>query len=252
MTQEEIKDLLDEKHEQYNRLDFIQDDPLQIPHRFSKKEDIEISGFLAATIAWGQRKTIIKNSNRIIELMDHSPHDFVLHHQPKDLKQFERFVHRTFNEADLQFFIHSLQNIYKNHGGLESVFAVHAQDMKQAISYFKKIFFEIPHLRRTEKHVSDPMKGSAAKRINMYLRWMVRNDSAGVDLGIWRKIESSTLFLPLDIHTGNVSRKLGLTSRKQNNWITVNEITEKLRKFCPEDPVKYDFSLFGLGIFDKY
>ncbi len=252
MTQQEIKELLDEKYLQYNRTDFIQDDPLQIPHRFSKKEDIEISGFLAATIAWGQRKTIIKNAERIIEMMDRSPHDFIINHQSKDLKRFKGFVHRTFNESDLQFFVHSLQNIYTHHGGLEDVFAIHAEDMKLGISHFKKTFFEIPHLSRTEKHVSDPMKGSAAKRINMYLRWMVRNDLTGVDLGIWRKIAPSALFLPLDIHTGNVSRKLGLTSRKQNNWITVNEITEKLRDFCPEDPVKYDFSLFGLGIFDKY
>lgn len=252
MTDNEIKELLDEKYELYHRPDFIQDDPIQVPHRFTIKEDIEISGFLAATIAWGQRKTIIRNATRLMELMDNTPYDFVVNHQPQDLKRFRGFVHRTFNEADIQFFITSLKNLYKNHGGIENVFANYPKDMKKAISHFKQVFFEIEHLSRTQKHVSDPEKGSAAKRINMYLRWMVRDGSAGVDLGIWQKIDSSSLFLPLDIHTGNVSRKLKLTTRKQNNWMTVSDITHKLRKFCPDDPIKYDFSLFGLGVFEKY
>lgn len=252
MTIEEIKDLLDEKFELYHRPDFIIDDPIQIPHRFTKKEDVEISAFLAATIAWGQRKTIIKNANRLMELMDESPHDFILNHQVHDLKRFQGFVHRTFNESDIQYFVTALQNIYTNHTGLEEVFAQYKNDMKASISNFKAVFFENEHLTRTEKHVSDPAKGSAAKRLNMYLRWMVRDSTGGVDLGLWKSIAPSSLFLPLDVHTGNVSRKLGLTTRKQNNWITVNEITMKLREFCPEDPIKHDFSLFGLGIFEKY
>jgi len=252
MTDKEIKNLLDEKFELYHRPNFIQDDPIQIPHRFSKKEDIEISGFLVATIAWGQRKTIINNANKLMELMDNAPHDFIINHKPKDLKRFQGFVHRTFNEADIQFFISSLRNIYNTHDGLEEVFALNRKDMRMSISHFKKVFFEVEHLTRTQKHVSDPLKGSAAKRINMYLRWMIRNSSEGIDFGIWKTITPSALFLPLDVHTGNVSRKLGLTSRKQNNWITVNEITEKLRVFCPEDPIKYDFSLFGLGVYEKH
>ncbi|HIP32658.1 MAG TPA: TIGR02757 family protein, partial [Crocinitomicaceae bacterium] len=223
MTDKEIKNLLDEKFELYHRPNFIQDDPIQIPHRFSKKEDIEISGFLVATIAWGQRKTIINNANKLMELMDNAPHDFIINHKPKDLKRFQGFVHRTFNEADIQFFISSLRNIYNTHDGLEEVFALNRKDMRMSISHFKKVFFEVEHLTRTQKHVSDPLKGSAAKRINMYLRWMIRNSSEGIDFGIWKTITPSALFLPLDVHTGNVSRKLGLTSRKQNNWITVNE-----------------------------
>jgi len=252
MTDKEIKNLLDEKFELYHRPNFIQDDPIQIPHRFSKKEDIEISGFLVATIAWGQRKTIINNAHKLMELMDNAPHDFIINHKSKDLKRFQGFVHRTFNEADIQFFISSLRNIYNTHDGLEEVFALNRKDMRMSISHFKKVFFEVEHLTRTQKHVSDPLKGSAAKRINMYLRWMIRNSSEGIDFGIWKTITPSALFLPLDVHTGNVSRKLGLTSRKQNNWITVNEITEKLRVFCPEDPIKYDFSLFGLGVYEKH
>lgn len=252
MANNQIKELLDEKYIQYNQPDFIKDDPIQIPHRFSIKEDIEISAFFAATIAWGQRKTIINNANKLMNLMDNSPFDFIVNHQPKDLKRFEGFVHRTFNEIDVQLFISSLQNIYVNHRGLENVFALYAEDMKLSISNFKRIFFEIPHLQRTQKHVSDPLKGSAAKRINMFLRWMVRKDEIGVDFGIWNSIQPSALFLPLDVHTGRVARKLNITSRKQNNWITVSEITQELRLFCPEDPIKYDFSLFGLGVFEKF
>lgn len=248
MTTHEIKILLDKKYLQYNRSDFIKDDPIQIPHQFSKKEDVEISGFLTATIAWGQRKTIINNANKLMCFMDNAPYDFVMNHEPVDLKRFEGFVHRTFNEIDVQYFMTSLQNIYSHHNGLENVFATYPKDVKKALEHFYNLFFELPHLKRTEKHVSNPMKGSAAKRLNMFLRWMVRKDKFGVDFGIWNSIDPSMLFLPLDVHTGNASRKLGLTYRKQNNWLTVNEITTNLRQFCPEDPVKYDFSLFGIGV----
>ncbi|MGO4821267.1 MULTISPECIES: TIGR02757 family protein [unclassified Flavobacterium] len=254
MNQSELKDFLNEKVIQYNTTDFIDSDPVQIPHLFSQKEDVEIAGFLSATIAWGNRTMIIKNSHRMMELMGNTPYDFVMSHTASDLERLQTFVHRTFNGVDFTHFIQSLQNIYQHHGGLESVFSKNIQtlSMQESISEFKKIFFEIPHQSRTQKHISDPMNGSAAKRINMYLRWMCRQDNKGVDLGIWKNIPPSMLSCPLDVHSGNVARKLGLLSRKQNDGKALNELDLKLRELDPIDPVKYDFALFGLGVFERF
>ncbi|MBK0370018.1 TIGR02757 family protein [Flavobacterium agrisoli] len=252
MNPSELQDFLDAKVLQYNTLDFIESDPVQIPHLFSQKEDIEIAGFLSATIAWGNRKMIIKNSHKMMEFMGNSPYDFVMSHSENHLEGLASFVHRTFNGQDLIGFIKGLQHIYKNHNGLEAVFAknLEANSTQKSISEFKKIFFEIDHLPRTQKHISDPMNNSAAKRINMYLRWMCRQDNMGVDLGIWKTIAPSKLSCPLDVHSGNVSRKLGLLHRKQNDAKALAELDNALRKLDPNDPVKYDFALFGLGVFE--
>lgn len=254
MKKSELKSFLDFKVEQYNNLRFIETDPIQIPHQFSKKEDIEISGFLTATIAWGNRKSILKNADTLMELLDRSPFDFVMNHSPADLENLENFVHRTFNGLDLQTFILSLKNIYSNHGGIESIFTEFAEEktLQPAIHEFKKVFFEVEHLPRTKKHVSDPLKNSAAKRINMYLRWMVRKDPAGVDFGIWKDLKASQLSCPLDVHSGNVARKLKLLKRKANDAKALAELDTSLRKLDAFDPVKYDFALFGLGVFEKY
>jgi uncharacterized protein (TIGR02757 family) len=254
MNKAALKEFLDEKVHQYNTLDFIESDPIQIPHQFTKKEDIEIAGFLAATIAWGNRTMIINNSNKMMELLGNSPYDFIMNHNQKDLIRFENFVHRTFNYIDFQQFIKSLQHIYRNHSGLENAFHIkdNTDNYQTAITNFKDIFFEIPHLTRTEKHVSNPMKNSAAKRINMFLRWMVRNDKTGVDFGIWKTHNPAHLSCPLDVHSGNVARKLKLLSRKQNDWKAVAELDLQLRKMDKNDPVKYDFALFGLGVFEKF
>ncbi len=254
MNKKELKSFLDEKVVQYNTLDFIESDPVQIPHLFSQKEDIEIAGFLSATIAWGNRKMIIKNSHKMMDLMGNAPYDFVMSHSENDLERLETFVHRTFNGQDFASFIRSLKNIYENHNGLESVYAKNQElkTMQNSISEFKKTFFEIPHQFRTQKHISDPLNNSAAKRINMYLRWMVRQDSKGVDLGIWKSISPASLSCPLDVHSGNVARKLGLLTRKQNDGKALAELDLKLREFDANDPVKYDFALFGLGVFEKF
>lgn len=250
----ELKEFLDAKVIEFNTPKFIGDDPISIPHKFSLKEDIEISGFLAATIAWGNRKMIVKNANRMIDLLDNSPYDFIINHQKSDLDKLEGFVHRTFNPIDLRFFIKSLKNIYNKHNGLESLFTNHVTEdsLQPAIHHFKKIFFEIEHPSRTTKHVSDPFKGSAAKKINMWLRWMVRNDNAGVDFGLWKNISPSTLSCPLDVHSGNVARKLGILTRKQNDAKALLELDTSLRIFDKNDPVKYDFALFGLGVFENF
>jgi len=254
MTKTELKEFLDDKVEQYNHPKFLESDPIQIPHQFSKKEDIEISAFLTATIAWGNRKSIINNANRMMELLDNSPLDFIVNHQESDLERFSGFVHRTFNEADLNYFIRSLKNIYQNHQGLENLFAqkITSDSMQPAISKFKETFFELPHQQRTTKHVSDPLKGSAAKRINMFLRWMVRDNSTGVDFGLWNTIPPALLSCPLDVHSGNVARKLKLLKRKQNDAKALAELDKSLRKLDAKDPVKYDFALFGLGVFEKF
>ena len=254
MTPKELKEFLDFKVEQYNTPQFIETDPVQIPHLFSRKEDIEISGFLTATISWGNRKSILKNANSLMELLDHTPYEFVMQHSEADLERLQQFVHRTFNGSDLIYFIQAFQNIYSTHGGLETIFSNHSNknSLQPAIHEFKKIFFELPHEQRTQKHVSDPLKNSAAKRINMFLRWMVRNDNKGVDLGIWESISSSQLSCPLDVHSGNVARKLGLLKRKQNDAKALAELDKNLRKMDPVDPVKYDYALFGLGVFENY
>ena len=250
----ELKSFLDYKVEQYNSPGFIKTDPVQIPHQFSKKEDIEIAGFLTATIAWGNRKSILNNASKLMELLEHSPFDFVMNHSETDLNSLENFVHRTFNGTDLQYFVQALKNIYLDHGGMEAVFTKYAEakSLQMSIHQFKQLFFELPHLTRTEKHVSDPLKNSAAKRINMFLRWMIRNDAAGVDFGIWKSLSPAQLSCPLDVHSGNTARKLGLLKRKQNDSKALVELDYSLRKLDPTDPVKYDFALFGLGVFEKY
>ncbi len=254
MNKTELKEFLEAKVEQYNNPKFIESDPIQIPHQFTLKEDIEISGFLTATIAWGNRKSIINNAKRLMELLDNSPYDFIMNHESNDLDKLHPFVHRTFNGDDAIQFIKSLKNIYLNHNGLETVFAKHAEtsSLQTAISQFKNTFFEVEHLQRTQKHISDPLKNSAAKRINMFLRWMVRTDNSGVDFGIWNSLSPTQLSCPLDVHSGNVARKLGLLSRKQNDAKALLELDTALRKLDPNDPVKYDFALFGLGVFEGF
>lgn len=254
MNKKELKEFLDQKVIEYNNPRFLESDPIQIPHRFHKKEDIEISGFLTATIAWGNRKSIINNAQKMMDLMGNTPYEFVMNHKPTDLESVEDFVHRTFNGTDLAYFIQSLRNIYENHGGLEGIFTKYQDksSLQPTISIFKKIFFELPSEIRTMKHVSDPLKGSAAKRINMYLRWMVRSAHTQVDFGLWDKISPSKLSCPLDVHSGNVARKLKLLKRKQNDAKALEELDRGLRKLDPVDPVKYDFALFGLGVFEKF
>ena len=254
LNKTELKEFLDTKVSLYNNPKFIDSDPIKIPHKFSKKEDIEIIGFLTATIAWGNRKSIITNANKMAKLMDFSPFDFVINHRASDLENLNGFVHRTFNAEDFKQFIKSLRHIYQTHGGLESSFNKYCteESLQVSIHKFKNVFFEIKHLKRSEKHVSDPLRNSAAKRINMYLRWMVRNDNNGVDFGIWKSLKPSQLSCPLDVHSGNVARKLGLLKRKQNDAKALLELDTALRKLDPTDPVKYDFALFGLGVFEGF
>ncbi len=254
LKQSELKEFLDEKVDLYNRPSFIEYDPISIPHLFTLKEDIEIAGFLAATIAWGNRKMILKNANRMMELLDDSPYEFIRYSSDDEMDSVGRFVHRTFNSTDLIFFLKALQHIYRNKGGLESIFNTNktSDSLQPAILEFHKIFFELPHQKRTEKHVSDPFKGSAAKKLNMFLRWMIRTDDRGVDFGIWKKINPSQLYIPLDLHSGNTARKLGLLTRKMNDWKAVDELTGILREFDSSDPVKYDFALFGLGVNERF
>ena len=254
MDAAELKAFLDEKVILYNRPDFIESDPIQVPHLFTAKEDIEIAGFLAATIAWGNRKMIISNARKLMDLMGGSPHDFIMSHEEHQLERLDNFVHRTFNSIDLICFVKSLRNIYTNHGGLEAVLAKHAEpdSLQRSIHEFKQTFFETEHQSRTQKHISDPLNGSAAKRINMFLRWMVRNDNAGVDFGIWKSLSPSQLSCPLDVHSGNVARKLGILTRKQNDAKALLELDTALRLMDRDDPVKYDFALFGLGVFEKF
>ncbi|MBC7607028.1 MAG: TIGR02757 family protein [Burkholderiales bacterium] len=254
MNANELQDFLDEKVELYNHPNFINSDPIQIPHLFSLREDIEIAGFLTATIAWGNRKMIIQNSHRMMNLMGNAPYDFVMSHKASDLERLAHFAHRTFNSLDFATFIKGLQHIYQNHGGLETVFTVHQEkdSMQNSIHQFKQLFFEIEHPYRSQKHISDPLNNSAAKRINMFLRWMVRKDNKGVDLGLWKDISASLLSCPLDVHSGNVARKLGLLHRKQNDGRALSELDQKLRNLDANDPVKYDFALFGLGVFEGF
>lgn len=250
----EIYQLLEEKTRQYNCTDFIETDPIQIPRQFAGKENIEIAGFLAATIAWGQRTTIIKNAQRLMEGMEHDPYQFLMNSNESDWLHFENFKHRTFNGVDCIFFLRSLKHIYENRGGLEAVFTegyLKEKSVAGALRNFRKVFYEVAHESRSQKHISNIDKNASAKRLNMYLRWMVRKDQAGVDFGIWNGIPMSALLLPLDVHTGKQARQLGLLSRMQDDWKAVQEVTESLRRFDPNDPIKYDFALFGLGAFPQ-
>lgn len=250
-----LKELLDSKVEKFNTPGFIPNDPISIPHRFKKKQDIEISGLFAATLAWGQRKTIIANCNRLMEWMDNDPHNFVVNHKESDLKRFLSFKHRTFNSTDLLYFLEFLSWYYKKYPSLEDAFAVpkESETSEAGLVAFHDLFFSLPDFpKRTIKHISTPARKSACKRINMYLRWMVRNDTKGVDFGIWKKVRPSQLICPCDVHVDRVARKLKLIRRKQVDWQTALELTANLRKLDPNDPVKYDFALFGLGVEEKF
>ncbi len=249
----EIKEILDEKYLQYNNPEFIETDPICIPHQFSLKENIEISAFLTATIAWGNRKSIIKNAGNLMSLLDNDPYGFIMNANDKDFQVLNSFCHRTFCGIDAVYFIKSLSNIYREHGGLETIFSEEYKlkgDIKSCLIRVREVFFELKHPVRTEKHVSNVAKGSSAKRLNMFLRWMVRKDDQKVDFGLWPQIPSSALHIPLDVHSGNVARNLGLLKRKLNDWKSVTELTAVLRSFDQSDPVKYDFALFGMGIFE--
>lgn len=248
----ELKEFLDFKAEQYENSIFLDSDPIQLPHRFTKKEDIEIVGFLVATIAWGNRKSILKSGERMLEIMEQDPYEFITNYSSKSLDN-SAFVHRTFNSIDLDFFFRSLQSIYKDKG-LENAFRpnISVPGVQGRIAQFRDNFLQTEHEKRSQKHISDPMRNSAAKRINMFLRWMVRDAKKGVDFGIWKSISPKELYLPLDVHTSNNARRLGLLTRKQDDWKALNELMEQLRLMDPNDPVKYDFALFGLGAFEKF
>lgn len=250
-----IKDFLDLKAEQYNNSRFISTDPVLVPHQFSRKEDIEIAGLLTATIAWGQRPTIIRNATRLVGMMPGGPYAFITGHHPEDLEPFLRFVHRTFNGFDCVYFLRALQRIYSMEGGLEQVFTEGYLDegtVYGALKRFRQVFFEAGPAGKTARHVSDVTANSAAKRLNMFLRWMVRKDENGVDFGLWKQLPAAALMIPLDVHSGNTARKLGLLNRKQDDWKAVEELTARLREMDSDDPVKYDYALFGLGVFEKF
>ena len=250
----DLKAFLDAKVVQYNQPGFIENDPIVIPHGFSRKQDIEIMGFWAAILAWGQRKTIIAKCRELINLMDGSPYDFIINHEESDLKPFLNFKHRTFNDTDTLYFIHFFKQHYSHFDSLEYAFLPQGNHTKPSmelmLNYFRAYFFSISDdfPRRTLKHVSAPSQKSSCKRLNMFLRWMVRKDNHGVDFGIWNKINPSDLICPIDLHVERVARKLGLIERKQLDWLTATELTDNLKQFDPLDPVKYDFALFGLGI----
>lgn len=254
---EKLKDFLDQKVIQYNQPDFIPLDPVSIPHRFTKPQDIEIAGFIAATLAWGQRKTIINKCIELLAMMDNVPYDFILNHEENDLKTFLRFKHRTFNDIDTLYFIEFFRRFYQKHSSLEEAFCIDWNDspdsMEQLLTNFHELFFQHPEApQRTRKHVATPKRKAACKRINMFLRWMVRKDNQGVDFGIWKKLKPYQLVCPCDLHVDRVGRKLGLITRKQTDWLTAMELTRNLRTLDPQDPVKYDFALFGLGVSENF
>lgn len=254
----DLKYFLDEKVALYNRFDFIELDPISIPHQYKKKQDIEISGFFAATLAWGQRVTVINKCKELLLMMDNAPHDFLMNHSLRDLKAFEKFKHRTFNATDVLYFVESLSQYYKKQNSLEDAFLASSDTtsgfpIEEGLMHFHETFFSLPdYPKRTLKHVSTPARKSACKRLNMYLRWMVRHDERGVDFGIWKKLSPSQLICPCDVHVERVARKLKLIKRKQLDWETALELTANLRSLDPLDPVKYDFALFGLGIIEHF
>lgn len=251
-----LRDLLETAVEQYNRPGFIQDDPIGIPHRFPRLQDKEIIGFWAAMLAWGQRKTIINSTNRLVELMDGAPFDFILHHEEKDRARFLDFKHRTFQSTDTLYFLEFFQQFYKKNTSLEHAFArhLHPDDTttENALIGFHRDFFDHPYApARTRKHVATPERNSTCKRLNMFLRWMVRSDNRGVDFGVWKNIKPAQLLMPLDVHVERIARHYGLLERPQTDWKAVLELTERLREFDPNDPVKYDFALFSMGVMQE-
>jgi len=251
-----LKEFLDGKVDQYNQLSFIKDDPVSIPHLFSKQQDIEIAGFFAALFSWGNRTAIIQKSTELMKGMDMSPYQFVTQHTESDLKKLQWFKHRTFKSTDLFYFIEFLRLHYYKNKTLENAFAAGMgkkdKNIEQGLNGFRKYFFIYDHERRTEKHISSPELNSSCKRLNMFLRWMVRNDSKGVDFGIWKNISPSQLICPLDVHLARVAKKTGLLSRNNADWAAAVELTENLKQLDPDDPVKYDFALFGLGVSEKF
>jgi uncharacterized protein (TIGR02757 family) len=249
----ELEDFLNEKVKKYNNPNFIETDPISIPHQFSKKQDIEISAFITSVISWGQRKTILQNANKLIQWMDHSPYQFIKDYTAKDLLVFKKFVHRTFNGEDCVYFIEQFQRIYQENEDLEQYFLkfVSNGEIMNAISLFKADFMKNNLQNRTLKHLPDPRKNSAAKRFNMFLRWMARKDNCGVDFGIWINVNPAHLMIPLDIHSGRTARELGILNRKQDDRISVELLTQKLKEFDPLDPIKYDFALYGFGVFER-
>ncbi len=249
----DLKEFLDNKVLLYNQPSFIPADPVCIPHLFTKKQDIEIAGLFAAVFAWGNRTTIINKSKELMQLMDMQPHEFCLHHSSKDLKKMAGFKHRTFNTDDLYYFIEFFHHHFKKYDSLETAFFPNKGiTAEQGLNNFKNYFFSFEHLPRTQKHISSPLQKSSCKRLNMYLRWMIRNDNAGVDFGLWKKTKPSALICPIDVHVARVAKKLGLLQRKQTDWQAAKELTEYLRTLDSTDPVKYDFALFGLGVMEKF
>ena len=253
MKGQTIYKILDRKVKQYQQLGFIENDPISIPHLYSQNADIEIAGLFAAVFAWGQRITIINKCKDLLARMDNAPHQFILQHQESDLKRMLGFSHRTFNDTDLLYFIAFLKQHYRRYDSLEDAFSkdVLKKDVnvENGLIYFRTYFFSLADAPvRTEKHIASPTSGSACKRLNMYLRWMVRSNASGVDFGIWNKIKPAQLICPLDVHSGRVARKLGLLQRTQDDWTAAIELTNNLKSFDPKDPVKYDFALFGMGV----
>lgn len=251
---EGLKRILEEKFAHYHQADFITKDPISVPHRFSRKQDIEIAAFFAAILAWGNRTMIVRNTNRIMALMDEAPHDFILNHQPQDLKPFIHFVHRTFNATDLLYSIEFFKHHYTHHDSLESAFLpkLAQPDAEHSLVHFHQYFFSLPDAPdRSRKHISTPAKKSACKRLNMFLRWMVRKNSE-VDFGLWNGLSPADLICPLDTHVSDVARKLDLLERKQNDWKAAVELTQHLRLLDADDPVKYDYALFGMGAEERF
>jgi len=256
VSPEALYELLERKYEEFNSASFIDGDPVGVPHRFSKKQDIEIMALWTAVLSWGNRKSIITSASRLADWMDNAPHDFVLSHSERDLQKFLHFVHRTFNATDALYFIEFFKHYYRQHESLEDAFLTgvskKSANLEAGLTGFHELFFSLedaPH--RTRKHIATPARKSSTKRLNMFLRWMVRHDDKGVDFGLWKKIKPAQLLIPLDIHVDRVARQLGLLKRKQTDWLAVLELTENLKQFDPKDPVKYDFALFGMGVWEK-
>lgn len=256
MLDKQLKKFLDAKVALYNQPAFIEKDPVCIPHMFTKKQDIEISGLFAAVLAWGNRTTIINNCRTLMKWMDNKPHDFICHHKDTDLKPFVHFVHRTFNATDLLYFIGFLQYHYRSFGSLEDAFVpgkhYKAESVEGALVHFHNYFFSLEHPQRTQKHIATPVRNSACKRLNMYLRWMVRKDKNGVDFGIWQKIKPHQLVCPLDVHVARVAARLGLLENIKSNWANAMHLTTQLRELDPKDPAVYDYALFGLGMAENF
>lgn len=256
MNNNQLKDFLNSKVDEYNQPSFIANDPISIPHGFNKKQDIEIAGLLAALFSWGNRTTIINKSKELMQLMHHAPHDFVLNHTDHDLKMLLNFKHRTFNATDILYFISFLHHHYRRHASLETAFLQGLQQnemIENALNHFYHYFFSLEDVpARTRKHIASPAKKSNCKRLNMFLRWMVRNDNKGVDFGIWKNISPAKLICPVDVHVARVAKRLNLLQRNQTDWQAAKELTDYLRTLDAADPVKYDYALFGLGVMEKY